>query len=774
MLRNILKTALRNILKYKSHTLINISGLAVGMASCIFIFLWIQDELGYDRFHDHYNSLCRTIPRFTERSTHNNPYAIAPIMEKAFPEIRKLTRFSNRSYLLKIENQVFQETGGLADASFFEMFTYPLARGNAQSVFDSRESIVITERLADRFFGSVDPIGRSILVENETRLTVTGVLKDVPANSHLQFDFLIPVKQMRQEADTDWSYDCSLYLLLEENVDFGDFKNKISHFLMDHDRRWNEEVILDLQPLSRIHLESLNGTDPMVYVLIFMGIAFLILLIACVNFINLSTARSATRAKEIGLRKVVGASRADLFRQFLGEAMIQSLFALGLAISIVCLLLPVFNSLAIKQVTLVEICRVPFLAGITGFALITGLLAGAYPAMMLSSFQPALILKSGNRGRSSGIVLRRILVVGQFTATILLMAISMVLMQQLRFMKNKDLGMDRQNVLVVPMGNTLSERADPIKHELLQNPAILGVTSAYNIPTDIDHMNIVHWEGRSKEQAITMRDQSIDCDYFETFGMKIVDGRNFSDQFPTDLDHYILNEEAVKVTGLSSPVGKMFSAYGHDGLIIGVVRNFHNSSLHHEISPIVFMISRRHGPHRRMFIKIQPERLPETIKAVEGIFRRFAPDSPYQCMFLDEAFDLQYRSDERAGDLFQAFTAIAIFISCLGLYGMASFVAERRTKEIGIRKTLGASTEKIMALVSKEFHLVLAVSSLASWPLAYFLAKKLLNQYAYRIEPTVWVFLLAGAATWVVAMITVSTHVVRASSANPVDLLRQE
>jgi predicted permease len=774
MIRNYLKIALRSMKKYKAYTFINIVGLAIGMACCILILLWIQDELSYDTFHEHYRELCRTTPRFSDRTSYINPYALAPTLQGQFPEVQKITRFAWRTYLLKSGGQMFHETGGLVDKAFFEMFSFPLLKGNPGSVFESQESIVITERVADKYFGARDPIGQSFLVDNDAQLIVTGVLKDVPTNSHLQFDFLIPVTQMRERADADWSYDCAIYLLLQKNIDMHDFQDKISGFLMEHDQRLHEEVLLEVQPLSRIHLYALNGTDPILYVIIFMAIAVVILLIACINYINLSTAISNIRAKEIGIRKVVGAFRSDLIRQFMGESIFLSILAYILAIAFVFAFLPIFNTLAVKRLTLNVLNNISSLFGFIGIALFTGLMAGGYPALMLSSFKPVMTLKGRLQSGSGGLRLRRILVIGQFTATIILIIASVIMMRQLRFMKSRDLGLDKNHVVVIPLNSELRQSYPMFKSEIKQNPQIVHVTSAWNMPTDINHINMVSWEGRSREQTVLMRDQSIDYDYFKTFHMKIIEGRSFSEAYPTDLENYILNEEAVKRTGLESPLGKMFSAYGHEGQIIGIVKNFHNLSLHQEIKPIVFMLSKRHGPHLRVFVKIRSDDIPNTLEYLRDTAKRFAPNYPYQYSFLDEAFHQQYKNDERVGTIYGYFTAMAIIISCLGLYGMASFIAERRTKEIGIRKIVGASTAKIVMLISRQFIVLLAMSNMIAWPIAYFMMRKMLSQYAYRSELSVWIFFAAAGSTFIIALLSVCVKVIRVAVANPVDSLRHE
>jgi hypothetical protein len=454
--------------------------------------------------------------------------------------------------------------------------------------------------------------------------------------------------------------------------------------------------------------------------------------------------------------------------------MFLSFLALMLAIVFVFLFLPVFNTLAVKELTLSVVNNISSLAGFIGIAIFTGLMAGGYPALILSSFKPVMTLRGKLRSGSGGLRLRRILVVGQFTATIILIIATVVMMRQLHYMKNRDLGLDKEHVVVIPLNNELRQSYRMLKSEIMQNPHIIHVTSAWNMPTDINHMNMVSWEGRSPEKTVLMRDQSVDYDYFKTFHMKILEGRSFSDAYPTDLENYILNEEAVKRTGLRSPVGKMFSAYGHEGRIVGIVKNFHNLSFHHEIKPIVFMLSKRHGPHLRLFVKIQPDDIPGTLVFIRDAAKRFAPNYPFQCSFLDEEFHQQYQNDERAGTIYGYFTAIAIIISCLGLYGMASFIAERRTKEIGIRKVVGASTSKIVMLFSRQFMMLLAMSNLIAWPIAYYLMRNMLSHYAYRTGLSVWIFFAAAGSTFIIAMISVCVKVISAAVANPADSLRHE
>ncbi|MDH4219243.1 MAG: ABC transporter permease [Candidatus Aminicenantes bacterium] len=775
MLKNYIKITWRNIRNNKIYSFINIMGLAVGMACCILILLWIQDELSFDKFHENYSALYRTIPELQDTKFSSNPLALAAVFKEQYPEVRQITRFCFRYWLMKYGDKIYNESGALVDDDFLKMFTFPLIKGTPETVFASRESIVLTERAAAKYFGNQDPIGKSLLSNNDIELIVTGVLKDVPKNSHLQFDFLASMRLMGGRGDTSWSYEARTYALLEKNVSIRDFADKISGFIMEHDKRTNQKVVLHIQPLSKVHLYSLNGTDPILYVYIFLTIAIAVLIIACINFINLTTARSNTRAKEIGMRKVVGAERADIIRQFIGESILLSAMALLVALGLVYLFLPAFNNLAEKQLTLNIAGNVSTLLLLSGIILFTGLASGSYPAFMLSSFRPTNILKRGKlQSGSGGFVLRKILVVSQFTATIVLIIGTIVMYKQLNYIRNKDIGLDRDHVVAISMNRELREAYRSFKNEIKQHPNVINVTAARRLPTNIGHINPVYWEGKGPEDYVTMTDASIDYDYFETLGMQIIQGRSFSEEYATDPENYVLNEEAAKITGLESPIGKMFSCWEDEGIIIGIVKNFHAISLHNEIGPVIFTLSQRHGSHSYIFVKIRPNDISGTIAYLDKKAAEFAPNNLFEYSFLDDEFNRQYGNDQRRGEIYKSFTFLAIFISCLGLFGMASFTAEQRTKEIGIRKVLGASMTNIIALISKDFLVLLFISNVIAWPLAYYFMDKLLNNYAYRTSITAWVFIVSGMMAILVALLAICIKIVKAAHANPVDSLRYE
>jgi len=774
-LKNYIKITWRNIRNNKIYSFINIMGLAVGMACCILILLWVQDELSFDKFHENYSDIYRTIPELQGTKYSSNPLALAAVFKEQYPEVRQIARFCSRYWLLKYGDKIYNQSGALVDDDFLKIFTFPLIQGTPGTVFASRDSIVLTERAAAKYFGTQDAIGQSLLINNDAELTVTGVLKDIPKNSHLQFDFLASMRLMGERGDTSWSYEARTYALLEKNVSIQDFADKISGFVMEHDKRTNQKVVLHIQPLSKIHLYSLNSADPIIYVYIFLTIAIAILIIACINFINLSTARSNTRAKEIGLRKVVGAEKADIIKQFIGESMILSALALLVALAVVYLFLPAFNNLAQKQLTLNIAGDVSTLFLLLGIIIFTGLASGSYPAFMLSSFRPVNVLKKGRfQSGSGGFVLRRVLVVGQFTATIVLIIGTIVMYKQLDYIRNKDIGLNRDHVVVISMNRDLREGYRSFKNEIKQHPNVMNVTAARRLPTNIGHMNPVYWEGKGPADYVTMTDASVDYDYFETLGMQIIQGRSFSEEYATDRENYVLSEEAARITGLESPIGKMFSCWEDEGKIIGIVKNFHASSLHNEIEPVIFTLSQRHGSHSYIFVKIRPDDVSATIAYLEKKAVEFAPSNLFEYSFLDDEFNRQYVSDQRRSDVYKYFTFLAIFVSCLGLFGMASFTAEQRTKEIGIRKVLGASIADIIILISRDFLILLCASNVIAWPIAYYLMDKLLNNYAYRTSLAAWVFIVSGMMAVFIALLTVCVKIVRVAHSNPADSLRYE
>jgi hypothetical protein len=568
------------------------------------------------------------------------------------------------------------------------------------------------------------------------------------------------------------------YVQLQEGIPYRDVTQKISGYLYEKPTI-EKDARLNLQPLARIHLYSNYEFDSahgdITYVTIFSLIAFFILMIGCINFMNLTTARSASRAREVGMRKVAGAYRRDLVRQFFGESIFLSFIALFFAVGLVALLLPVFNNLAAKELSLGSSANFSAFLALMGIALLTGIIAGSYPALFLSAFQPSHVLKGTLHSGSKGAAFRKVLVVLQFSMTILLIVCTTVVYDQMNFMRNRKLGYDKEYLVYAVLRGDMRKQFDVVKEELLRNPNILEVTSSATIPTyGYNFSNSLwRWEGQNPDEEILMRASFIDYNYFKTLGMEIIEGRPYSKEYTTDPEEaLIVNEEAVKVMGMESPIGKRLEIGDNQAKIIGVVNNYHFRSLRQEIEPLILILN----PQQcwALFARLRSEDIPQTIGHMEKVWGRFAPGFPFNYRFMDEAIDNLYRSEKQIGTIFRYFAMLAIFISCLGLFGLASFMAEQRTKEIGIRKVLGATVSHILLLLSKEFAKWVLIANIIAWPVAYYAMNRWLQGYAYRINIALWSFVLAAALALAIAIITVSYQAVRAATAHPADALRYE
>jgi putative ABC transport system permease protein len=675
---------------------------------------------------------------------------------------------------VRYEEKAFNERCALVSPEFFEIFTFPFKEGDPRTAFASLNSAVITERTAKKYFGEKDPIGRIIHFDNRVDLAVTGVIENVPANSSMQFDFIThPVHLMGENRLQTWSADCASYLLLHRDVNADEFGRKIKDTINKHRGENMYKLYVGLQPLKKIHLYSLYGTDPVVYVYLFSAVAVIVLLIAGINFVNLSTARSSKRAKEVGMRKVIGATRKDVLRQFFGESVLLAVFALVMAVLLVYLALPAFNSLAEKQLSLNFTQNFEILVGILLIAVLTGVLSGIYPALFLSSFQPVSALKNTAARGSKGGRFRKSLIVIQFTASIVLIVSTTVVFKQMQFIRSIDLGFNREQIVAIRTSRELRRNYQAVKQELLKDSRVQNVTAASSIPLNVNNNNPVYWEGRTAESPVQMNFACVDYDYFETFDMKMAHGRRFSKDFPTDRGNYIINEAALKLTGFQDPVGKMFSMGQNEGELIGVVKDFHGTSLHNDIRPIVFCLY-QNLPYFNMFVKISSAGIPETIANIKKTINKFDPNFIFAFSFLDEEFNRQYRNEERLGQIFNYFTFLAIFVSCLGLFGLASFTAEQKTKEIAVRKVLGASVSKIVGMLSREFLILVGMANVIAWPLAYILMKNWIRSYSYHTHIHIWMFFGAGIIALLIALLTVSYQSIKAASKNPVESLKYE
>ena len=792
MLRNHIKIAFRTFQKHKAYTVINITGLALGMACSILILLWVHHELGFDKFHTKKSRIYRVIQhiQYSEVVTWAITQGpLAPALKEEIPEIEEVARYENAGWRIKYGDRAFVRYGGYVDPAFLKMFDFPLIEGDPETALSDPHSVVMTKKLADTIFGDEAPLGKTINLADQYDLKVTGVLEDIPDNSHLQFEFLGTMEFAKELGFTVEIWTNSTfhtYVLVKENVTQQQVESKIYNFL-DEKPTLEDWEKLTLQPLEKIHLSSGIGYENAVkthvqYVIIFFFAALFILIIACINFMNLSTARAALRSREVGLRKVAGARREQLIRQFFGESASFTLVAFLFAFLLIVLLLPLFNRLSGKTFTLGILWNSSILLGIFIIVMITGLLSGSYPAVLLSAFRPVNVLKGAFRTGKRGTGFRRTLVVFQFAISILLLVGTFVVYGQIRYMQTREIGYDRENLVQIPLRGDVRGQYDVFKQDLLKNPQILKVASAASTPTyGITFSNSRwRWEGKDPDKDVLFRVTFIDPDYIETFGMEMREGRSFSRQFLTDSVAMIVNETGIRAMGLEEPVGKIVNYDWEAGVpfhIIGVIQDFHFTSLRSAIEPMIYLMLGGifgSGNPNYAFVRIRPENMPQTLQYMEQAWERYETEREFQYSFVDELFARLYRSEERIGHILEVFTVLAVCISCLGLFGLASFMAMRKTKEIGIRKVLGSSVLGIVVLMSKEFFQWVVIANLIAWPIAYFGMSRWLQGFAYRTGIGFSTFLLAGSMAVFIALITISYQAVRAALANPADSLRYE
>ncbi len=785
MIKNYIVVTLRNIFKHKGYAFINIAGLAIGMACCLLISIWVLDELSYDRFHENAPTLYRVEENqhYSGRIYHVTvtPYPLGPAIKDETAGIKDAARVVwAGGQLLRYQDKAFFESNIRAvDPSFLRMFTFPLLKGDKDTALDAPHSLVISEEIAQKYFSEEDPMGKVITVNNTIEFTVTGVLQKVPHNSHLQFDMLAPYAFLEKAGRTDQSFGSnSIFTLvqLEEGVTLAEVNEKIFGFIRT--RVPQSATDLELMPYTRIHLHQHFGFEKTMgaagYVYIFSIIAFFVLIIACINFMNLATARSANRAKEVGLRKVVGALRSHLIRQFYGESVIFATIALVLAAAIVTLLLPAFSSLADKELSWNVSGIGAILIGLVGITLFTGIVAGSYPALFLSSFQPVKVLRGSIKSGAGATNFRRVLVVFQFTLSLLLIIGTTVVFKQLSYMQTRKLGWDKEHLIYIPLRADIKQSYQALKEELVRDQHVLGVTGSSHIPSNIgSNSGGSSWEGKDPEQAVLIGFSSVDFDYIETLKIEMKEGRAFSREHQSDLSKsFIVNEEVAELMGKESVVGERFSFVGVDGQIVGVMKNFHFQSVREVIEPLAIVVV----PDRLqyMLIRLAPGDITASLQAVENTWERVIPDYPFDYRFMDEDFDRMYRAESRIGTLLNYFTVLAVLIACLGLFGLASFTAEQRTKEIGIRKVLGASVSQVTYLLCREFFLLVLLANILAWPLAYIGMKSWLENYAYRTGLGWMIFVAAMALALLVALASVSFQALRAAVTNPAKALKYE
>jgi len=772
--------------------MINVSGLAIGMACCLLITIFVQDELSFDQFHEKANRIFRIASKENRRGIiANYPFVfsgIPPILQNDYSEVLDYVRFDPRENVLisSEDKEFYEERLFYTDASVFDVFTFPLVKGDPKTALKEPYSVVLTQRMAEKYFSGEDPVGQTLTIDNEHDYQITGVLKEIPRNSHIKFDFLASIATLETQDPRYgklWAWNCYSYLLLPKDYSYQDLERKFPGFIRRHrGEKAVEAYTFYLQPLTRIHLHShlgfeIEANSDIRYVYIFSAIAFFILLIACINFMNLSTARSAKRAKEVGLRKVLGADRSRLIKQFLGESLALSFLALPAAVALIELFLPAFNALTGKELRIDYFGNSVVFLGLIGILLFVGILSGTYPAFFLSAFRPAAVLKGKLRAGAGSVLFRKVLVVVQFSISIVLIAGTIIITNQLDFIRNKKLGFDKDHVVVMPvMRSGIGQNFDTLKRELLQNPNVQSVTGSTSVPSFIPTRSVFIPEGAEEGERLVLRNVLVDYDFIKTFGMEIKEGRDFSMDFSTDKkEAFVVNEAAVKEFGWESAVGKkLIDLEGSRGHVIGVVKNFHFRSKHQKIEPLIFALLPSNRYVYLISVKINQLNIRGTLSFLKSEWKKFAPGWPFEYFFLDDNYDRLYKSEERLRHIFLTFTFLGIFIACLGLFGLAAFTAEQRTKEMGIRKVLGASVPNILILLSKEFAKWVLLANIIAWPVAYFAMHRWLQNFAYRISIEWWMFLLAAVLVLVIALCTVGFQAVKAALANPSESLRYE
>jgi len=790
MFKTYLKIALRNIKKNKGFSVINIVGLALGMACFILIFLYVQNELSYDNFHESADRIYRVQRRMGSNYMRANASVItygplASALVSTYPEVINAVRIEHRDaydLAIKYKNTHFYDRGFYVDKSFFDIFSYDFTRGDAKTALVDPFSIVITEELARKYFGDEEPFGKTLTIVEDRSYDakITGIIKKVPGNSHLQFDFVLSMTSLNTIYETesfgqDWrGYDFLTYLELRNDADYKDLEAKLPALIETFEKRQNDSYYL--MPVKDIHLKShdnfeISENSDIQNIYILSLVAYIILIIACINYTNLSTAKALKRSKEVGVRKVVGASRKQLILQFLYESFILSAIALVLAVFIAAALLPAFNDFTNREILLNPLESVAVLPAMIALIVIVGIFSGIYPALFMTSFQPVDVLsrKYSRSSRRSG--LRNTFVAFQFCISIMLITGTIIIGRQLKYIKSTDIGYDREHILAMQLRDEkISDNLAQLKKELLKNPAIPYVSSSSHIP------NRITWGGvfQSKnDERVFIRNGTVDYDYVDLFDVKIIEGRNLSREFASDKNGaFLLNETAVKRLGWESPLGRECNHRGKTGKVVGIIKDFHFHSLHRTIEPLYLFLDP--DMVRVMFVKIQPTHIQSSIKYIRETYESFNPEHPFNYFFLDDSFNDMYKSEQQFGKIVMSFSTIAIFIACLGLLGLISFSAEIRTKEIGIRKVLGASVPNLFNLITKEFLRLIGIAALVAWLVAYFSLKTWLQNFAYRINLGWDAFLLSGLIVVFVALFTVSYQSIKAATANPVDSLRYE
>jgi putative ABC transport system permease protein len=805
MLKNYFKIAWRSLLRNKTYSIINITGLAVGIACCVLITLYVKGELSYDRYHKNRNEIYRVLHAYRnmkpgEKLAPPSPQEfqvwgnapVGPALAADFPEVKKVVQFTSPlQLLLKYQEKSFQENNLVyMDSTAFEVFSWKMLAGNKTTALKTPNSIVLTQSLAKKYFGNSNPLGQTMRVGASSALLVTGVMEDVPANSHFTFSGLISMSTFSSgEGDIfkNWGYvDFYTYLLIAKQANVKAMESKLGDFVNRHNPDNNSYTYaMALEPLNDVYLHSKAGRQPgalgsLSNVYIFSVIAVFILLIACINFMNLSTARSMERAKEVGVRKAVGAYQSGLVYQFLTESIVITFISVLFAIGLTWLALPVLREVSGKPFEISALLSPAILSLFILAPFVVGILAGSYPAWVLAGFRPVEVLKGKFKSSNSGVLLRKGLVVVQFSLSIALIASTLIVYFQLGHLRTYDKGFEQDQMLIIDYGGDrlVNQQIEAVKATLARTSGVLSVAASRAVPGDFIPDASTSITTQSGEmQAYSPALYEIDYDFIPLYNMKMAAGRAYSRDFPVDAEQsLIINEAAAKLYGYANPeeiVGKPFDQWGRKGQVIGVLKDFNYQSLHMKVEPLVLRMAPDYALNK-ISLHIKPDHIGQTIAALESTWNTLVPQHPFLYSFLDQSFNLQYQQDQRFGKIFGLFAGLTIFIACLGLFGLATYATEQRVKEIGIRKVLGASVTNIATLISAEFVKLVLIAIVIATPVAWWGMNKWLNDFAFRIAVPWWAFAFAGLMAVVIALVTVGGRAMKAALVNPVRALRAE
>jgi len=790
MFRNYIITAVRNLLRNTVYALINIFGLSIGITCSLLILIFIKHEISYDRFHEKKNDLYRMIFEMVDPDgrviSPQMTAPVAPAMMDEFPEVKAATRITGyRDGFFTYQNKPYN-TGDViyADSLFFEMFSFDLISGDLKTVLNEPFSVVLNEQTAENIFGDEDPVGKILRWNNKDDLLIKGVVKSPPENSHLRFTSLISFSSLYEDERLymDWNGGMQYYHYVELMP--GASEKTIEAMLPDFMyRNFNHifegsgySINASLQPVTDIHLKSgyvgeIGITGSMSNIYIYSAISLFILLIACINFMNLTTAKSTSRAREIGLRKVLGAERESLIGQFLGESVIMSILGLVIALIMIEILLPVFKNIVNRELKLYQLKNLDLIVGIPLFVVLIGIIAGSYPAFIMSAFKPVNVLKGILHGQKGPSGFRNILVLVQFAISLILIICTLVIYIQLGYIKSKDVGYQKENILVLQFASDNSKNNYVLVKDGLTNiPGVINSSATSEIPGQGFTSNGYKPEGY--DRWIMFNAVDVDYDYIETMGLQVLQGRDFSPEYPADRSAFLINETLARELNWQNPAGMTIEREGIHR-VLGVVKDFHFASLHQEIGPLIFTMKPYMG-YDFLLVRFKTENLNALINDIRKAWEKVDPNEPFEYFFLDDAFDEMYRSEQKLGSLLLYIAILAIIIACMGLFGLALYNTEQSTKEIGLRKVFGSTVSRVVFLLTGKFTRWVLLANLLAWPVAYIIIRKYMQMYAYRIDLPVWVFFLTALGTYLIALLTISFQSVKAGTKNPAKTLRYE